>query len=111
MAPRETANNAYAKFWDDKQKVLWCVVVFSGVINCDILHGYIICNFYHKLSNICKPEEGWYPGKGGTQQMLMRGGSAPRSNPLPFYIQFFHEKGTPLVNLLLTNGTSFTYLV
>ena len=31
MAPRETANNAYAKFWDDKQKVLWCVVVFSGV--------------------------------------------------------------------------------
>ena len=34
MAPRETANNAYAKFWDDKQKVLWCVVVFSGVVNC-----------------------------------------------------------------------------
>ena len=33
MAPRETANNAYAKFWDDKQKVLWCVVVFSGVVN------------------------------------------------------------------------------
>ena len=34
MAPRETANNAYAKFWDDKQKVLWCVMVFSGVVNC-----------------------------------------------------------------------------
>ena len=33
MAPRETANNAYAKFWDDKQKVLWRVVVFSGVVN------------------------------------------------------------------------------
>ena len=33
MAPRETANNAYAKFWDDKQKVLWCVMVFSGVVN------------------------------------------------------------------------------
>ena len=33
MAPRETANNAYAKFWDDKQKVLWCGMVFSGVVN------------------------------------------------------------------------------
>ena len=33
MSPRETANNAYANFWDDKQKVLWCVVVFSGVVN------------------------------------------------------------------------------
>ena len=33
MAPRETANNAYAKFWDGKQKVLWCIVVFSGVVN------------------------------------------------------------------------------
>ena len=36
MAPRETANNAYAKFWDDKQKVLWCVMVFSGVVNCSV---------------------------------------------------------------------------
>ena len=36
MAPRETANNTYAKFWDDKQKVLWCVVVFSGVVNYQI---------------------------------------------------------------------------
>ena len=34
MAPRETENNAYAKFWDDKQIALWCVMVFSGVVNC-----------------------------------------------------------------------------
>ena len=34
MAPRETEDNAYAKFWDDKQKVLWYVMVFSGVVNC-----------------------------------------------------------------------------
>ena len=33
MAPRETEDNAYAKFWDDKQKVLWYVMVFSGVVN------------------------------------------------------------------------------
>ena len=25
MAPRETENNAYAKFWGDKQRVLWYV--------------------------------------------------------------------------------------
>ena len=32
MAPRETENNAYAKFWDDKQRVLWYVVVFSVIV-------------------------------------------------------------------------------
>ena len=34
MAPRETANNVYAKFWGDKQRALWYVVVFSRVVNC-----------------------------------------------------------------------------
>ena len=34
MAPREThENNAYAKFWSDKQRALWYVMVFSGVVN------------------------------------------------------------------------------
>ena len=33
MAPRENENNAYAKFWGDKQRVLWYVMVFSGVVN------------------------------------------------------------------------------
>ena len=28
MAPRETENNAYAKFWGDKQRALWYVTVF-----------------------------------------------------------------------------------
>ena len=28
MAPRETKNNAYAKFWGDKQRTLWYVMVF-----------------------------------------------------------------------------------
>ena len=32
MAPRETENNAYAKFWGDKQRALWYVMVFSGVV-------------------------------------------------------------------------------
>ena len=33
MALRETENNAYAKFWGDKQRALWYVTVFSGVVN------------------------------------------------------------------------------
>ena len=33
MAPRETGHNAYAKFWGDKQRALWYVMVFSGVVN------------------------------------------------------------------------------
>ena len=33
MAQKETENNAYAKFWGDKRRVLWYVTVFSGVVN------------------------------------------------------------------------------
>ena len=34
MAPKETENNAYAKFLGNKQRALWYVVVFSVVANC-----------------------------------------------------------------------------
>ena len=43
--------------------------------------------------------------------MLIRGGSAPRSNSLHFYKPFFYVKGNPFVYLLLTNGISFTDLI
>ena len=33
MASRETEDNAYAKFWGDKQRALWYVMVFSGAVN------------------------------------------------------------------------------
>ena len=33
MAPRETENNAYAKFWSDQQRVLWYVMAFFEVVN------------------------------------------------------------------------------
>ena len=33
VAQRETENNAYAKFWGDKQRALWYVMVFSAVVN------------------------------------------------------------------------------
>ena len=38
MAPRETENNAYAKFLGDKQRALWYVMAFSGVVNCNLGH-------------------------------------------------------------------------
>ena len=31
MAQRETENNAYAKFWGDRRRELWYVMVFSVV--------------------------------------------------------------------------------
>ena len=33
MAPRETEDNAYAKFWGDKQRTLWYFRVFFVVVN------------------------------------------------------------------------------
>ena len=35
----------------------------------------------------------------------------PEVQPLTLLETIFHEKGTPLVYPLLTNGTDFTYLV
>ena len=35
MTPRETENNAYAKFWGDKQRALWYVMVFLEWSNID----------------------------------------------------------------------------
>ena len=34
LLPRETEDNAYAKFWGDKQRALWYVMIFSVVVNC-----------------------------------------------------------------------------
>ena len=36
MALRETENNAYANFWVDKQRALWYVMVFSGVVSSEV---------------------------------------------------------------------------
>ena len=36
MAPRETENSAFVKFWSDEKRALWFVVVFSGVVNWNI---------------------------------------------------------------------------
>lgn len=43
----------------------------------------------------------WYGGS--THQGFIQGGSAPRCDPLPFYIPFFYRKGTPFTYFLLTS--------
>ena len=71
-----------------------------------------------KLSSIEQPQqdnqidgrEKSVPG-GGTQKSFIRGGSAPRSNPLTFICHFFFRKGTPFVYLLLEKGAPFIYLL
>ena len=52
-----------------------------------------------------------FEARGGTQKSFIRGGSAPRPNPLPFYIPFFFRKDTPFVYLLFEKGTTFIYLL
>ena len=43
MAPRETENNTYAKFWGDKERALWYVTVFSRVVNCHKRGDQVTC--------------------------------------------------------------------
>ena len=35
MAPiaNDSENNVYVKFWSDKPRVLWYIMVFSGMVN------------------------------------------------------------------------------
>ena len=52
MAPRETENNAYAKFWGDKQRALWYVMVFlewSIAMHKEIAMYWCISFFYQSL--------------------------------------------------------------
>ena len=57
MAPRETENNAYAKFWGDKQSALWYVMVFSGVVNYIILQVFSFSIFLCKFQVISQAEQ------------------------------------------------------
>ena len=59
MAPREAEDNAYAKFWGDKQRALWYVIVFSGVVNFNITIRLWTCT---KLTT-SEPGEQSVPGE------------------------------------------------
>ena len=60
MAPRETENNAYAKFWGDKKRALWYVMVFSGVVNLETFHD--ITTMLEKIKWNSKPPSPPYQG-------------------------------------------------
>ena len=49
MAPRETENNAYAKFWGDKQRTLWYVIVFLEWSILLVNFGKVLWSFANKL--------------------------------------------------------------
>ena len=52
------------------------------------------CKCFRSLARVRDSAFGQFtfmPG-GGTQQSLIQGGSAPRSNPLPFYIPFWQKR-------------------
>ena len=52
MAPRESEDNAYAKFWGDKQRALWYVMAFlEWSIVMSLLVLTISCRTYQ---NICR---------------------------------------------------------
>ena len=61
------------------------------------------------MSGKCTVSKGWYPG--GTQQSSIRGGTAPKFNPLPFYIPFLAEKEPLMYTSQLKMVPLFTYLV
>ena len=49
MAPRETENNAYAKFWGDKQRALCYVMVFLEWSIKHVYHNVYLASFGRKF--------------------------------------------------------------
>ena len=53
MVQRETENNAYAKFWGDKQRTLWYVMVFLEWSNCRV-SPVKFTQFIGRAQRICR---------------------------------------------------------
>ena len=66
---------------------------------------FSVCN---RLYSFFTPVRGW--GR-ATQQNFRLEGTIQIFTPLAILYTIFDGEGTPLVCLLLTNGTPFTYLV
>ncbi|CAH3181517.1 unnamed protein product, partial [Porites lobata] len=54
---KETENNAYAKFWGDKQRTLWHVMVFSGVASRGPLHKAAVSGQYELVKMLLESGE------------------------------------------------------
>ena len=53
MVPRESEDNAYAKFWVDKQRALWYVTVFWGMVNIAPIPDYLMDTISIRRWYIC----------------------------------------------------------
>ena len=63
------------------------------------------------LIDIDQPHPPHPRGREGYSTNVYVGRLRPVAQPLTLLYTIFHEKGTPFVYLLLTNGPLFTYLV
>ena len=62
MAPRETENNAYAKFWGDKQRTLWYVMVFLEWSIATIPLEYSHSAIGHDTDPVARASSSWTIG-------------------------------------------------
>ena len=66
---------------------------------------------FYMQSNFPNTDKATDPGGGGYSIYFYTARHRPEVLPVTLSYTIFHEKGTPLVYLLLTNGTPFIYLV
>ena len=85
--------------WLENSLEIW-VGVCSPPLETLTLSQSKICVFPHPSYFRPNPKSrrGWRGGGGGSQQSFIRGGSGPRSKPLPFYIPFLIEKVPSIEN-------------
>ena len=79
---------AVASVWPENSLEIW-VGVCGPLLETLTLSQSKICVFPHPIYFRPNPKS---RGGGGSQQRFIRGGSAPRSKLLPFYIPFLIEK-------------------
>ena len=65
--------------------------IFRQAGHC-IYSRYLVKNFINEPQETSHFDVAIQDPGGGTQQMFIQGGSAPRSNSLPFFIPFFKKK-------------------
>ena len=91
------------------QRIINWSIERVGIYQCFlVINPCVFIRDRHTYQTIVKFN--WVQIRGVLKKDLYWGGSAPRSNPLPFYIPFF-RKGTPFVYLLLKKSTPFIYLL
>ena len=84
-------------------RYLWAYIMQSFLSFLKRILEYHNSSPFIQRDNLCT-------GEGGYPTSFLWGGSVPRAKPLPFYIPFLTEKGTPFQKPSVENGTPFLYL-